>query len=230
VRAVADRPGGAVIRVVVADDHALVRSGFRLILDAQPDIEVVADVADGREAVLAARRHAPDVVLLDIRMPVLDGLAATAQIVTGSTAPRVLILTTYDTDSYLYEAMRAGASGFLLKDVRPEQLAAAVRTIAAGDALFAPSIIRRLVEEFVHRPPPGARAPSPLPSLTARETEVLRELARGRSNAEIGHALYIAEATVKTHVNRILAKLGVRDRVQAVVIAYESGLVHPGTP
>jgi DNA-binding NarL/FixJ family response regulator len=219
-----------VIRVVVADDHALVRGGFRLILDAQPDIEVVAEAADGREAVLAARRHAPDVVLLDIRMPVLDGLAATAQIANGHTAPRVLILTTYDTDSYLYEAMRAGASGFLLKDVRPEQLAAAVRTIAAGDALLAPSIIRRLVEEFVQRPPAGARAAHPLPLLTPRETEVLRELARGRSNVEIGHALYIGEATVKTHVNRILGKLGVRDRVQAVVIAYESGLVHPRPP
>jgi DNA-binding NarL/FixJ family response regulator len=219
-----------VIRILVADDQALVRGGFRMILDAQKDIEVVAEAEDGREALAKARELSPDVVLMDIRMPELDGLEATRRLLAADGASRVLILTTFDADEYVYEAMKAGASGFLLKDVRPEQLAEAVRTVAAGDALLAPTITRRLVEQFVRRPPPGATRPPELDKLTERELDVLVLVARGLSNREIASVLFLTEATVKTHVTHILAKLELRDRVQAVVLAYESGLVQPGEP
>jgi DNA-binding NarL/FixJ family response regulator len=218
------------IRVLVVDDQALVRGGFRMILDAQKDIEVVAEAEDGREALAKARELQPDVVLMDIRMPELDGLEATRRLLANDGVSRVLILTTFDADEYVYDAMKAGASGFLLKDVRPEQLAEAVRTVAAGDALLAPAITRRLVEQFVRRPPPGAASPPELERLTARELDVLVLVARGLSNSEIGSALFLTEATVKTHLTHILSKLDLRDRVQAVVVAYESGLVQPGEP
>jgi DNA-binding NarL/FixJ family response regulator len=217
-----------VIRVLIADDQALVRGGFRMILDAQKDIEVVGEASDGREAVSEARELAADVVLMDIRMPELDGLEATRRLVEGDDSPRVLMLTTFDLDEYLYEAMKAGASGFLLKDVRPEQLAEAVRVVAAGDALLAPAITRRLIEEFVRRPPRGSGPPAELSQLTERELEVLKLMARGLSNAEISSTLFVSDATVKTHVTHVLAKLKLRDRVQAVVLAYESGLVKAG--
>ncbi|MEE4542954.1 response regulator transcription factor [Streptomyces sp. V4-01] len=217
------------LRVVIADDQALVRTGFRMILAAD-GIDVVAEAADGVQAVEAVRRHAPDLVLMDIRMPVLDGLEATRLILTGAPArPRVLILTTFDLDSYVYAALAAGASGFLLKDVTPEYLVAAVRLVRAGDALLAPAITRRLVERFADR---DGRAQAPhrdLASLTPREREVMQLLARGMSNAELAAAFRLSEATVKTHVARILAKLGLRDRAQAVVVAYETGLVTPGS-
>jgi DNA-binding NarL/FixJ family response regulator len=216
------------IRVLLADDQALVRGGFRMILDAQGDVEVVAEAADGQQALALARELKPDVVLMDIRMPGLDGLEATRRLLAAPEPPRVLILTTFDLNEYVYEAMKSGASGFLLKDVRPEQLAEAVRTVAAGDALLAPAITRRLIEEFVRRPPPGQRAPAELADLTDRELEVLRLIARGLSNGEIAQTLFVSEATVKTHVTRILAKLDLRDRVQAVVFAYECSLVQPG--
>jgi DNA-binding NarL/FixJ family response regulator len=216
------------IRVLIADDQALVRGGFRLILEAQNDIEVVGEADDGREALAKARELEPDVVLMDIRMPELDGLEATRRLVGGDGAPRVLILTTFDLDEYVYEAMKSGASGFLLKDVRPEQLAEAVRVVAAGEALLAPAITRRLVEEFVRRPPPGSGAPDVLSELTERELEVLKLVAGGFSNAEIAASLVVSEATVKTHLSHILTKLRLRDRVQAVVLAYESGLIQPG--
>ena len=216
------------IRVVIADDQALVRGGFRLILEAQKDIAVVAEVGDGREAVAKARELEPDVVLMDIRMPELDGLAATRRLLAGDGRTRVLILTTFDADEYVYEAMKAGASGFLLKDVRPEQLAEAVRVVAAGEALLAPAITRRLIEQFVRRPPPGTHKPPELADVTERELDVLRLVARGLSNAEIATSLSVSEATVKTHVTHLLMKLNLRDRVQAVVLAYESGLIQPG--
>ncbi len=216
------------IRVVIADDQALVRGGFRMILDAQTDIEVVGEASDGWEALAQARELEPDVVLMDIRMPELDGLEATRQLVSGDGSARVLILTTFDLDEYVYEAMKAGASGFLLKDVRLEQLAEAVRVVAAGDSLLAPAITQRLIAEFVRRPPPGSATPVELSELTERELEVLMLIARGLSNGEIASALFLGEATVKTHVTHVLTKLKLRDRVQAVVLAYESGLVHPG--
>ena len=216
------------IRVLIADDQALVRGGFRMILEAQKDIEVVGEASDGREALAQARELDPDVVLMDIRMPELDGLEATRRIVSGNGSTRVLMLTTFDLDEYVYEAMKAGASGFLLKDVRPEQLAEAVRVVAAGDSLLAPAITQRLIAEFVRRPPPGSGAPTELSELTERELEVLKLIARGLSNGEIASTLFVSEATVKTHVTHVLTKLKLRDRVQAVVLAYESGLVHPG--
>jgi DNA-binding NarL/FixJ family response regulator len=217
-----------VIRVLIADDQALLRGGFRMILESQEDIEVVGEAEDGREALEQARALEPDVVLMDIRMPELDGLEATRQLVDADGAPRVLILTTFDLDEYVYEAMKAGASGFLLKEVRPEQLADAVRVVAAGETLVAPAITRRLVEEFVRRRPPGSGAPAEVSALTERELEVLKLVARGLSNGEIAAMLFLSEATVKTHITHVLAKLRLRDRVQAVVLAYESGLVLPG--
>jgi DNA-binding NarL/FixJ family response regulator len=215
------------IRVVIADDQALLRGGFRMILESQKDIEVVGEAADGREALEQARALEPDVVLMDIRMPELDGLEATRQLVRADDAPRVLILTTFDLDEYVYEAMKAGASGFLLKEVRPEQLADAVRVVAAGETLVSPAITRRLVEEFVRRRPPGSGTPPAVSELTERELQVLKLVAQGLSNGEIAAELFLSEATVKTHVTHVLAKLGLRDRVQAVVLAYESGLVLP---
>jgi DNA-binding NarL/FixJ family response regulator len=217
-----------VIRVLIADDQTLVRDGFRMILDAQEDIEVVGEAADGMEAIAKARELGPDVVLMDVRMPGLDGIEATRQVVDGRMETRVLMLTTFDLNEYVYEAMRAGASGFLLKDVPRSHLVDGVRTIAAGDALLAPGITRRLIEQFIRRPPPGSSRPEGLDELTDRELEVLRLVARGRSNAEIGKELFVSEATVKTHVAHLFRKLELRDRVQAVVLAYESGLVQPG--
>lgn len=213
------------IRVVVADDQEMVREGFAALLSSQPDIEVVAQAADGIAAVLAVRQNSPDVVLMDVRMPRMDGIEATRQI----TAPtRVLILTTFDLDEYVYEALRSGASGFLLKDAPASDLLHAVRVVAAGEALLAPAVTRRLIEDFVRRPRSGVKPPT-LRGLTPRETEVLQLIAQGLSNQEIAGALVVAEETVKTHVGRILAKLGLRDRAQAVVAAYESGLVTPGS-
>jgi DNA-binding NarL/FixJ family response regulator len=245
----ASDPVARAVTVVIADDQALVRGGFRLILKAA-GIDVLAEVADGEQAVAAVLEHQPDVVLMDIRMPRLDGIEATRRIVAAGAGPRIIILTTFDLDEYVYGALSAGASGFLLKDVTPEHLVAAVQLIRTGDALLAPSITRRLVERFAGRPggPPvpsgslaavasAASSPSPHPggprcdlsALTPRELEVLGLIARGMSNAEIAARLFLSEATVKTHVARILTKLGLRDRVQAVVLAYESGLVSPGS-
>jgi DNA-binding NarL/FixJ family response regulator len=220
------------VRVLIADDQALVRAGFRMILDAAEGIEVVGEAGDGQEALAAVRRLQPDVVLMDVRMPTMDGLEATRRILADSgNAPRVVMLTTFDLDDYVYAALRAGASGFLLKDVSPEQLVAAVALVAAGDALLAPSIVRRLVERFAPPAPrPAFTGDANLGNLTAREREVLVLIARGLSNAELAEHLTLSEATVKTHVARILSKLGLRDRVQAVVLAYESGLVSPGGP
>jgi DNA-binding NarL/FixJ family response regulator len=217
-----------VIRVVIADDQALVRAGFRMMLDAQPAVEVVAEAGDGREAVRQVLRGGADLVLMDVRMPVMNGIEATAELARRAPATRVLMLTTFDLDEYVYDAVRAGASGFLLKDVSPMDLVHAVHVVAAGDALVAPAITRRLLERFVARPHPGAARPDVLASLTEREVEVLVQIARGRSNQEIAGSLHLSPATVKTHVTRILAKLGLRDRTQAVVAAYESGLVQPG--
>ena len=215
------------IRVLLVDDQALVRTGFRMILTAD-GIDVVAEATTGSEAIDAVRRTLPDVVLMDIRMPDLDGLEATRRILGAGTGARVLMLTTFDLDEYVYAALSAGASGFLLKDVAPEQLTAAVRLVRAGDALLAPSITRRLVERFARRGEETSAVHRDLASLTPREREVLQQLARGLSNAELAAALQLSEATVKTHVARILAKLQLRDRVQAVVVAYETGLVAPG--
>ena len=216
------------IRVLVADDQALVRAGFRAILEGQEDLDVVGEAENGAEAVALAQELRPDVVLMDIRMPDLDGIEATRRLVADGETARVLMLTTFDLDEYLYEAMKAGASGFLLKDAPRDQLIAAVRTVAAGDALLAPSLVRRLVEDFVRRPAPGSRSPARLIELTERELDVLMLIARGLANAEIAERLFLSEATVRTHVSHILAKLDLRDRVQAVVLAYESGLVRPG--
>ncbi|MFF4250223.1 response regulator [Streptomyces sp. NPDC001663] len=219
------------IRVVVADDQELVRSGFSMILEAQQDIEVVAEAGDGAEAVAAVQQHTPDVLLLDIRMPVMDGLEA-ARRVCAQSCCKVVMLTTFDLDEYVYEALYAGASGFLLKDVRRDDLVHAVRVVAAGDSLLAPTVTRRLVADIVKRRREEATTevtPERLDALTAREVETLRMLARGLSNAEIATTLFVSEHTVKTHVSNVLSKLGLRDRVQAVICAYETGLVTPGT-
>jgi DNA-binding NarL/FixJ family response regulator len=219
------------IRVLVADDQELVRTGFRMILETEDDIDVVAQAADGVEAVELARRHTPDVVLMDVRMPNLDGIEATRRLVGPGASPpaavRVLMLTTFDLDDYVYAALRNGASGFLLKDTPPEDLVRAIRIVAGGEALLAPTVTRRLIEEF-SRAPARPTAPPEMGSLTEREREVLGLMARGLSNGEIAEELVLGETTVKTHVGRILMKLGLRDRVQAVVLAYESGLVTPG--
>jgi RNA polymerase sigma factor (sigma-70 family) len=218
------------LRVVIADDQALVRTGFRMILTAD-GIEVVAEAADGAEAVAAVRRTRPDAVLMDIRMPRMDGLEATRRILSdGASETRVLILTTYDLDQYVYAALTAGASGFLLKDVTPEHLVAALRLVRSGDALLAPAITRRLIERFARRDEAKAALHRDLSELTPRELEVLRLLATGLTNAELADRLTLSPTTVKTHVARILSKLGLRDRVQAVVVAYETGLVSPGAP
>jgi DNA-binding NarL/FixJ family response regulator len=216
------------IRVVIADDQGMVRSGFSVLLNAQPDIEVVGEAVNGQEAVAHATGLRPDVILMDVRMPVLDGLQATRQISALAEPPKVLVLTTFDLDDYVYEALRAGASGFLLKDASAHELAEAVRLVAAGDALLAPGITRRLIAEFARLGAPRAPQRKQLDGLTERESEVLTLVARGMSNAEIADQLVVAEQTVKTHVSRILMKLGLRDRTQAVVLAYETGLVHPG--
>jgi DNA-binding NarL/FixJ family response regulator len=213
-------------RVLVADDQALMRAGFRMILDAQDDLEVVGEAIDGADAVRQFEHVQPDVVVMDVRMPSMDGIEATRRLTRREPPARVLILTTFDLDEYVYEALRAGASGFLLKDRPPEELVAAVRIVANGDALLAPSVTRRLIEEFARKAPPVRR--DELAELTDREREVLVLIARGLSNAEIASALFVAETTVKTHVGRVLAKLDLRDRAQAVVVAYESGLVQPG--
>jgi len=213
--------------VVVADDQDLVRSGLELVLQAR-GCEVVGHAADGREAVEVVQRTQPDVVLMDIRMPVLDGIAATRELAAAGARSRVLVLTTYDLDRYVYQALRAGAAGFLLKATPPDRLVAGIETVAAGESLLAPSLTRRLIEEHVRRPPPLNGVPQALRALTERELEVFSLIARGRSNDEIAADLFVAEATVKTHVNRILAKLGLRARVQAVVLAYETGLIRPG--
>jgi DNA-binding NarL/FixJ family response regulator len=232
---------GRPLRVLIADDQALVRAGFRMILEAQPDIEVVAEAPDGDAAVRLDRRHRPDVVLMDIRMPGTDGLEATGRLLAGDDGaeaqmlaaplqPRVVILTTFDLDEYVYAALRSGASGFLLKDVTPEHLVGAVRTVAVGDALLAPSITRRLVERYASTSAGTiAGEPDALKELTPRETEVFGLVARGMSNAEIAEALVVTEATVKTHVAGILSKLGLRNRTQIVVLAYESGVVRAGS-
>jgi len=210
------------IRVLVADDQAMVRAGFRLLLAGEPDIDVVAEARTGAEAVEKAARFDPAVVLMDIRMPELDGIAATRRILAADATARILILTTFDLDEYVYEALRAGASGFVLKDDPPEQLIDAIRTVAAGNALLSPSVTKRVIEQFARRPRPAP--PEGLDELTAREQDVFRLLARGLSNAEIGQELFITDTTVKTHVTHVLQKLGLRDRVQAVVLAHQAGL------
>ncbi|HEY7630147.1 MAG TPA: response regulator transcription factor [Thermoleophilaceae bacterium] len=215
-------------RVLIADDQALVRAGFRKLLESTPDIEVVGEAADGRDAVDLARRLLPTVVLMDIRMPRLDGIEATRRLTADEEGVRVLILTTFGLDEYVYEALRAGASGFMLKDAPPEELLAAVKVVARGDALIAPAVTRTVIEEFVRRSPADTPPPPAVEELTEREREVLELLARGLSNAEIAERLVVSPGTVKTHVAHVLAKLGLRDRVQAVILAYESGVVTPG--
>jgi DNA-binding NarL/FixJ family response regulator len=218
------------MKVLIVDDQALVRTGFRMILEAESDIEVVGEAADGREAIDETRRLLPDVVLMDVRMPELDGIEATRRLLErDGVDTKVVMLTTFDMDEYVYEALQAGASGFMLKDVPPEQLVTGIRSVASGDALLAPSVTRRVIEEFVRRPPASVqRPPKEVEELTDRELEVLKLIARGLSNAEIAKELFVSETTVKTHVARVLMKLGLRDRVQAVVLAYESGIVQPG--
>ena len=210
-------------RVLVADDQSMVRAGFRMLLAGEDDIEVVAEASNGLEAIEKAARYDPTVILMDIRMPELDGLEATRRILADDRGARILILTTFDLDEYVYEALRAGASGFVLKDDTPEQLIAAIRTVAAGDALLSPTVTRRVIQKFAGMPRPAP--PAELEELSEREREVFRLMARGLSNAEIGQELFISETTVKTHVTHILSKLGLRDRVQAVVLAYQSGLL-----
>ena len=220
------------IRVLLVDDQALVRSGFRLILETRDDLEVVGEAVDGREAVDLARRLNPDVILMDVRMPDVDGVEATRRLAAIGSQARVLILTTFDLDEYVYAAIRAGASGFLLKDVQPAQLVEAIRVVAAGEALLAPTVTRRLLDHFADELP--STEPRPLPAqlaqLTERELEILKLLAGGLSNAELADLLFLSETTVKTHISSVLRKLGLRDRVQAVVLAYEAGLVRPGSP
>jgi DNA-binding NarL/FixJ family response regulator len=216
------------IRVLIADDQALIRGGFRLILDAQDDIEVVGEAIDGRDAIELFRRLGPEVVVMDVRMPSMDGIEATRRLTAADSPARVLILTMFDLDEYVFEALRAGASGFLLKDRPPEELVDAVRVVASGEALLSPSVTRRLIEEFARRRDPPTPPPV-LEELTDREREVLELMGQGLSNAEITERLFVAETTVKTHVGHVLQKLGLRDRVQAVVLAYESGLVQPGS-
>jgi DNA-binding NarL/FixJ family response regulator len=217
------------VRVLVVDDQALVRAGFRMILEAHDDMDVVGEAADGRQAVALARAHAPDVILMDVRMPGMDGIEATRAVVAEQPATRVLVLTTFDLDEYVYDALRAGASGFLLKDVARDDLLAAVRVVARGDALLAPSVTRRLLADFIrHRPtPPGTTDEAALDVLTARERDTLQRLARGLSNAQIAADLVVSEHTVKTHVGNVFLKLGLRDRVHAVIWAYEHGVVRP---
>jgi len=212
-------------RILIADDQALVRGGLRMILDAQPDLEVVGEAVDGRQALQQARELSPDLVLMDVRMPELDGLETTRRLLDRDPSPKVVVLTTFDLDDYVYEAIRAGASGFLLKSAPPQQLIAGIRTVMAGDALLAPEITRRLLDRFVARPPRPTGIPPEFADLSERELEVLRLIADGRSNAEIAVDLYISEATVKTHVTHILTKLRLRDRVQAVALAYRTGLM-----
>jgi DNA-binding NarL/FixJ family response regulator len=216
------------VRVLLVDDQALVRAGFRMILDAESDVEVLGEASDGLEAVEFVRLHTTDVVLMDVRMPNLDGIEATRRILQLGGDAKVLMLTTFDLDEYVYEALRAGASGFLLKDVPPEQLVGAIHVVAQGEALLSPSVTRRVIEEFTKRPPMQDGPPPELAELTAREVEVLQLIARGLSNAEIAKELFVSETTVKTHVARVLMKCDLRDRVQAVVLAYESGLIRPG--
>jgi DNA-binding NarL/FixJ family response regulator len=216
------------IGVLIADDQALVRTGFRMVLEVEDDIMIVGEAANGEQAVHGAARLKPDVVLMDIRMPELDGIAATRRIVEGESAARVLILTTFDLDEYVYDTLDAGASGFLLNDSSADQLVTAIRVVAAGEALLAPSITRRLIEQFARARAPRRETPPGFEDLTSREREVFELLARGLSNTEIAASLVVSESTVKTHVARALAKLGLRDRVQAVVLAYESGVVSPG--
>jgi DNA-binding NarL/FixJ family response regulator len=220
------------IRIVIADDQPLVRAGLKMMLEVEPDIEIVGEAADGVEAVRVVRSAAPDVVLMDVRMPQLDGIAATRTLLDGrlSSPPKVLMLTTFDLDEYVYEALRAGASGFVLKDLSPEQLVDAIRVVAGGEALLAPTVTKRMITEYVRRPPVQARQPPrALEDLTPREREMLTYVAKGMSNAEIAAAAFVSEPTVKTHVARILMKLGLRDRVQVVVFAYEHGLTEPGS-
>jgi DNA-binding NarL/FixJ family response regulator len=213
------------LSVLIVDDQALVRAGFRMILDAEEDIDVAGEAADGADAVAEARRLKPDVILMDVRMPQVDGIEATRRVLADGLDTKVVMLTTFDMDEYVYDALRAGASGFLLKDVPPEQLVAGIRAVAQGDALLAPSVTRRVIEEFVRRPPASVQTmPPEVAELTARELEVLQLVAKGLSNAEIAKELFVSETTVKTHVAHVLTKLAVRDRVQAVVLAYECGL------